>query len=310
MDLRQMRQFVAVAEELHFRNAAKRLNMEQAPLSQSIKRLEQELGVQLFDRSQRSVALTDPGRVFFEEARRMLMQAELMRKLTLREAVKTPEIRMSFIGPALYRVLPDMLVRYRSIAPEVHIRLLEHPSPEQMRGLQAGDYDIGFVTVFGTDQGNGCETLLIERTPFVAAIPAGWPLGENGGISLAELAEQPFIQPPQQYAAQLLQTRSMFKQAGTMPHVVQEATQTNTSLSLVAAGLGCSLVMATAQLLQPRNVRFLRILDNVPSPPCWELMMSWHAGHLSKRAASFVEFAKTYMAENPQLLDPLAPIIG
>jgi DNA-binding transcriptional LysR family regulator len=307
VDLRQMRQFVAVAEELHFRNAAKRLNMEQAPLSQSIKRLEQELGVQLFDRTQRSVALTDAGRVFFDEARQVLMHAELMRKLTQREAVKAPEIRMSFIGPALYRVLPDMLVRYRAIAPDVHIRLLEHPSPEQMRGLQAGDYDIGFVTAFGTAPGSGCETLLIERTGFMAAVPGNGPLGENGCITLTELAEQPFIQPPQQYSAHPSQTLSIFKQVGAMPRVVQEATQTNTSLSLVAAGLGCSLIMATAQLLQPRNVRFLRILDDV-SAPLWELMMSWHTGHLSKRAAAFVEFAKAYMAENPHLLDPTAPI--
>ncbi len=307
MDLRQMRQFVAVGEELHFRNAAKRLNMEQAPLSQSIKRLEQELGVLLFDRTQRSVALTDAGRVFLNEARRMLMQAELMRKLTQREAVKAPEIRMSFIGPALYRVLPDMLVRYRAIAPEVHVRLLEHPSPEQMRGLQAGDYDIGFVTAFGTADGSGCETLLVERASFMAAVPADWPLGQDGTISLAELAKQPFIQPPQQYAAQANLANAMFKHLGVMPHVVQEATQTNTSLSLVGARLGCSLVMATAQLLQPRNVRFLRILDDVPYAR-WELMMTWHAAHVSKRAAAFVEFATTYMADNPHLLDPKAAI--
>jgi DNA-binding transcriptional LysR family regulator len=308
MDLRHMRHFVAVAEELHFHNAAKRLNMEQAPLSQSIKRLELDLGVQLFDRSRRSVALTDAGRVFFEEARRMLMQAELIRKLTQREAVKTPEIRMSFIGPALYRVLPDMLVRYRVIAPEVHVRLLERASPEQMTGIQAGDYDIGFVTAAGTAPGTGCETLLVERSSFVAAVPADWPLAQAESITLAELADQPFIVPPQQYSEQSSQTLGMFKHVGAMPRVVQEATQTNTTLGLVGAGLGCSLVMATATLLQPRGVRFLRILDDVPYAR-WELMMTWHSGHLSKRAASFVEFATAYMAENPHLLDPKAPII-
>ena len=308
MDLRQMRQFVALAEELHFRNAAKRLNMEQAPLSQAIKRLEQELNVQLFDRSQRSVELTDAGRVFYAEARRMLTHAELMRKLTQREAVKIPEIRISFIGPALYRVLPDMLMRYRFIAPDVHVRLLERPSPEQMRGLQAGDYDIGFVTAFGTAPGSGTETLTVERAGFIAAVPADWPLGTGGSISLAELAEQPFIRPPQQYSTQADHTFDIFKQLGLMPHVVQEATQTNTSLSLVGSGLGCSLVMATAQLSQPRNVRFLHILEDTCSVR-WELMMSWHAGHVSKRAASFVAFAKQYTTDNPHLLDPTTPIL-
>ena len=309
MDLRQMRQYVALAEELHFRNAAKRLNMEQAPLSQAIKRLEQELDVQLFDRSQRSVALTDAGRVFYAEARRMLTHAELMRKLTQREAVKIPEIRMSFIGPALYRVLPDMLMRYRAIAPDVHVRLLERPSPEQMRGLQAGDYDISFVTSYGTAPGSGTESLTVERAGFIAAVPADWPLGANGSIGLAELAEQPFIRPPQQYSVHADHALDMiFKQLGLMPHVVQEATQTNTSLALVGSGLGCSLVMATAQLSQPRNVRFLRILDDIHNAR-WELLMSWHAGHVSKRAASFVEFAKQYVADNPHLLDPTTPIL-
>lgn len=307
MDLRHMRHFVAVAEELHFGKAARRLNMAQPPLSQSIRRLELDLGVDLFDRSRRGVELTAAGRVFLEEARRTLMQADLARKMTQREAAKIPEVKVSFVGPALYRVLPGLIVEYRAAVPDVHVRLHERPSPDQLTGILAGDFDVGFVTAAGTARGSGCETMLVERARFVAAIPADWPLAQGDAVSLADLAEQPFITPPPQYAAQASEPLGMFKSVGVMPQVTQEATQTNTTVSLVGAGLGCSLVVATAALMQARNVRFLPIADHVPTAH-WELMMTWHPEHVGTLGTDFVRFARDYVRDNPHLLDPAVPI--
>lgn len=307
MDLRHMRHFVAVAEELHFGKAARRLNMSQPPLSQSIRRLELDLGVDLFDRSRRGVELTAAGSVFLDEARRTLMQAELARKMTQREAAKIPEVKVSFVGPALYRVLPGLIVDYRAAVPDVHVRLYERTSAEQLAGILAGDFDIGFVTAAGVSRRGGCETLLVERAHFLAAVPADSSLAQADSVRLADLAEQPFITPPQQLAPQSLDPLAMFKSIGVMPQVTQEAIQTNTTVSLVGAGLGCSFVAATAALMPARNVKFLPILDWSPAPH-WELIMTWHPEHIGSLGTDFVRFAGSYVRDNPQLLDPDTPI--
>ena len=169
MDLRQMRQFVAVAEELHFGRAAIRLNMAQPPLSQAIRRLELSLGVDLFNRSKRNVELSAAGGVFLIEARRTLMQAEVARKMAQGAAAETPEVRISFIGPALYQLLPDILVDFRGAAPHIHARLFEVATPQQIEGVLCGDYDVGFIT-HGIRHA-GCESKLVERSSFVAAVP-------------------------------------------------------------------------------------------------------------------------------------------
>jgi len=294
-----MRQFVVLAEELHFGRAAERLNMAQPPLSQAIKRLEASLGVDLFNRTQRSVELTTAGSVFLIEARRTLRQSEVARKMAQNAAIEIREVRISFIGPALYQVLPDILVRFRAAVPEIHARLFEVTTPQQIDGILLGDYHVGFIT-HGIDH-SGCESLLVERSGFVAAVPGNSPLAGRTSISLVELAEQPFILPPPKFAEQS-ETMNLFKNVGVVPRVEQEASQTNTTLSLVSAGLGCSLVMATAALQTIRNVRFLAIED-IPSSARWEMAMAWQPQHLSDPARRFLEFAEGHLKDNPQLLD-------
>ena len=308
MDLRHMRHFVAVAEELHFGRAARRLNIAQPPLSQSIQRLEASIAVQLFERLGRGVTLTAAGQVFLVEARRTLAQAELARKMTQRQAAKTPELLVSFIGPALYRVLPALLMRFRAEQPGINVRLFERASPDQITGIMAGDFDIGFV-VAGTPRPAGCETMLVERAPIVAAIPADWPLAQQASVSLAQLAEQPFILPPQRYAAQFSETIAMFERVGVSPLVTQEATQTSTTISLVGAGLGCSLVMATASLAGWRNVCFVPIEDEV-AYPLWELAMAWDPVRLGQLPGKLVKVTRDYVADHPHLLDPGDRIAG
>jgi DNA-binding transcriptional LysR family regulator len=294
-----MRQFVAVAEELHFGKAAHRLNMAQPPLSQAIRRLEKNLGVDLFNRSKRSVELTEAGRVFLVEARRTLLQSEVARKMAQSAGADIPEVRISFIGPALYQVLPEILVRFRAAVPKVHARLLECASPQQVGGILAGDFHVGFIT-HGIRHA-GCESMLVERSRFVAAVPGNSSLAGRKTISLSELAEQPFIMPPPKFAEQS-ETMNLFKNVGVVPRVEQEASQTNTSLSLVGAGLGCSIAMATAALQHSRSVRFLHIEDDL-SHARWEMAMAWNPDHLSTHTRQFIEIVRRHLEEHPRMLD-------
>ena len=306
MDLRHMRHFVAVAEELHFGRAAQRLNIAQPPLSQSIQRLELDLGVALLNRSRRGVEMTDAGRTFLVEARRTLMQAELSRKMARRAAEHMDELRISFVGPALYRFLPQLLLKFRETQPDANTLLFEKASPDQMPGMLAGEFDVGFVTA-ATDQIERCETLLVERSAFLAAVPSDSALAQCTSVSLAMLAEQEFISPPRKFAPQGYDALSMFKSAGVIPKVTQEATQTNTTLSLVSVGLGCGIVAGTAALRQTPNVTFLPITD-MPAYMRWELVMVWRPDHLSATAAAFVEMAKSLTAAHPEWLDADVPV--
>ncbi len=294
-----MRLFIAVAEELHFGRAARRLNMSQPPLSQSIKRLELDLGVQLFNRSRRSTELTSAGRVFLDHARRTLLQVNLAREATQREALKIPEVRLSFVGPALYRVLPKAIVRYRSLAPDIQIRLFERASPDQITGIQGGEFDVGFVLA-SPSLPSDFETLLVERTVQIAAVPMDCPLVQKDRISLTELAEQPFILPPERNAEKIL---SIFRSVGLVPMVAQEASQINTAISLVSAGLGCTMVPATAKLKPAPNVRYLPISDTI-RPVLTELLMVWLPDDIGKWGDAFVDFMQDFVRDNEEVLDP------
>jgi DNA-binding transcriptional LysR family regulator len=227
------------------------------------------------------------------------MQAEVARKMAQSAAAEMPEVRISFIGPALYQLLPDVLVDFHAAAPHVHARLFEVATPQQIEGVLCGDFDVGFIT-HGIRHA-GCESRLVERSSFVAAVPGNSKIAERKSISLAELAEQPFILPPRKYAEQS-ETLNLFKNVGVVPRVEQESSQTNTTLSLVSAGLGCSLVMATAALQSIRNVSFLQIEDDLTHAR-WEMAMAWHPDHLSAETKLFLECANRHLENNPRLLD-------
>ncbi|MDO7842143.1 LysR family transcriptional regulator [Sphingomonas sp. CA1-15] len=297
-----MRHLVAVAEEMHFGRAAQRLNMAQPPLSQSIKRLEDYLGVQLLERSRSGLSVTPAGQVFVEEARRTLMQADLTRAVTLRAAQSNAtQVHVSFIGPAMFRLLPPVVLRHHQMRKEIEIRLSQESSPKQMVGIMQGRYDVAFIHP-STDLIEGGDAMMVERCRFVAAIPEDWPLARQESVSLREVGEQPLIMAPQREApGRVSEQLTAFRDIGVSPRVVQESMQTHSTLSLVAARLGCALAMETAAETGVRGVAF-RPIHDLPGNLRWETAMVWHPQHISSAAKLFISDIKAYVAEHPELI--------
>jgi len=309
MELRQLQYFVTLAEELHFGRAAQRLGMAQPPLSQSIQRIEAELGVKLLDRTRRGVWLTAPGRVLMEEARRTLMQAELAVTVTKRAAASDiARIHIGLIGPALYRLVPNILVAHRGAYPEVEVRLSERSSPVQMEGIMRGDLDVGFLHP-SSEVIEGGDQIIVERSRYLAAIPADWPIAACSAVSLKDIAELPFIIMDEAVSpSSFQQVISAFRNVGVMPDITQRTTLTNTTLSLVSASLGCALVAASAAHTQLRNVRFLPVTD-IPNAMRWEMSMVWSPNHISIATRNFVELVKRFVLEHDDLLNIDATLV-
>jgi len=252
--------FIAVAEELHFGRAAERLHMTQPPLSRQIQQLETELGVQLIDRTTRSVTLTPAGVAFLPDARRILQLAESA-ALTVRRvpAGDLGTVVVGFTAASAHAVLPRLLEQTRSLLPDVKLELREMVSSVQVEALMSGEIDLGMARPPLKRPGIVSRPLLHEQ--LVAALPAGHPLTEQGRqLTLNDLDGQDFVMysPVQaRYFNELL--ISTFTIAGATPRFVQFVTQVHTMLVLVRSGIGIALVPASAATLHPEGVVFRTI---------------------------------------------------
>lgn len=289
MELRQLRYFIAVAEELHFRRAAARLHISQPPLSQQIARLEQELGCRLLSRTRRRVELTAAGEAFLRDARAMLDELDVAVATARRiEAGQAGLLRVNFVGSALLSIVPGIIQRFRRGRPNVEIELRERSTLEQLRALSGGLVDVGLVRPpIDTDDVLAAEVVMRERT--VAAIPSGHPLARRARISLRSLAAEPLILFPREQAPgfhDLLTGR--LAATGTSPHVVQYAPEMTTIIGLVAAGIGVSPVPASVARLGLDGVTY-RPLTGAPDT---ELLAVTRASDDSPLVAAFVAEAR------------------
>lgn len=259
MELRHLRHFLAVASELHMGRAARVLGMAQPPLSQSIARLEKELGVRLFERANRRLALTAAGAAFVADAQASIRHAEAARAIARQAADgNAGEVRIGFVSAALYEQLPARLPRLRETFPGIQPRLSELSTNEQLAALAEGKLDIGFVhPPLGTQE--RLDMLEFPEEESLAVLPDD---GRTGGITLAEVAALGLILFP---AAQgpVLHARILdaFTRAGLAAPVVQEASRALTMLSLVSAGLGVALLPRSTQRLAFAGTRYAPIND-------------------------------------------------
>jgi DNA-binding transcriptional LysR family regulator len=254
IELRHLRYFVAVAEELHFGRAAERLHLAQPPLSQQIRRLEGILGYPLFLRTSRAVRLTAAGEVFLERARRTLRNVrEDMEEARSIGRGDEGFLRVGFIGSSMLTPLPAMLGRYRSLYPRVQLQLSESYTASIAQSLNRGTVDAGFLRDGGPTDGLHIEALFSE--PFVAVLPQTHRLAGRSIISTADLRNDPFVFfSPTAGALAYEKPISLCEAHGFRPRVVQEAPQWLTILRLVGAGLGVSIAPACVRQIAGPDV--------------------------------------------------------
>jgi DNA-binding transcriptional LysR family regulator len=265
MELRHLRYFVAVAEELHFRRAAERLHISQPPLSEQINQLEEELGTRLLERDRgRDVRLTAAGAAFLEQARKILLHVEEAAEAVHRASRgEIGTLRVSLAPAMAYGVVPMILRQARSSLPSIRIQLSELVTPLQEKALLDHMLDIGFC--YGRLQSDNLVAECIHRERLVLAVPDQSPLAAQERLGLAELQGERFITIPRAISPGLYD--AIFQtcyRAGLSPTVAQETNQFQTAIALVCAGMGISLVPESLVALKREGVKYLSIDDNSP----------------------------------------------
>ena len=297
LELRQLRYFVTVAEELHFGKAALRLHMTQPPLSQTIQALEQLLGAALFERSRRGVALTPAGLALLPEARRLLAQAQELPQLVQRAAAgEVGRLTLAFVSSADYSVLPPFLRAYRAAYPQVQITLQEATSDLQLDDLLHNRIDAGLLIPPLPDKAKlELDYLPVLNEPLVLAVPAGL-LAKKGKVALAALPPLPLIVFPRAISPALYDAiLSVFRDAGITPEIGQQAIQMQTIVSLVSAGMGMALVPQSVSNLMRPGVEYRALAD---AGPLVETGLAWRRDNASPVLRGFLELLSKNLSTN------------
>jgi DNA-binding transcriptional LysR family regulator len=298
IDLRQLRYFATVAEELHFGRAAARLHMTQPPLSQTIQALEELLGTPLFLRSRRGVALTPAGAALLPEARRLLAQSAELPELVRRAAAgESGRLALAFVSSADYSVLPPFLRTYRAQFPQVQIVLQEATSDLQVDDLLHNRIDAGLLIPPLPDKARAeLDYLKVLSEPLILAAPAGLAALQGGGpadrgpVWLKDLPPLPLIIFPRPIAPALHDAiLGCFHAAGVTPEIGQQAIQMQTIVSLVSAGMGLALVPQSVSNLMRPGVEYRALHDH---SPLVETGLAWRRDNHSPVLLGFLDLLR------------------
>lgn len=289
MEIRQLHYFLTVAEELNFSRAAERLHITQPPLSLQIQKLENELGVLLFRRTNRYVEITEAGEVFKEDVIKLLEQLDrAVEKVKRTHSGEVGKIRVGFVGSATYDILPLVLRDFRREYPDIEVTLIEMSTPRQQEGLIDGEIDIGFLR----PPINREELFMMEvsKMPCVLAVPKSHPLLEKKDLVLSDLKPFPFVMlSPKTW-------EGLYKevQRSCEPIIQQEALEFQTVIGLVAAGLGIAVVPQSAANLHPQDVVFLDLDGQLPVV---SMGIAWRKDDSSPIINSFIEVIKNIASD-------------
>ena len=307
MDLRQLRYFIAVADERNFTRAAERLHIAQPPLSRQIQLLEAEIGAELIDRTSRPLKLTAIGRLVYEQATQLASRAEALRDM-VKHARLAEKRRMvvGFVASTIYARLPQLIRKFRALAPQVELVLTEMKSLEQIAALKDGRIDVGFGRIRFEDE--SVRRIVLREETLVAALPAAHPLAEGSGpIPLATLAATPLIvyprEPRPSYADQVL---GLFHDHGLTPRVVHEARELQIAIGLVAAEEGVCIVPESVRKLRVDDVNYVQLRELAASPIIMSCRISDESAELQLMAKVVVQMYRDWGYPIPDAVARLA----
>ncbi|MBV8466157.1 MAG: LysR family transcriptional regulator [Burkholderiales bacterium] len=264
MELRHLRYFVAVAEELHFTRAAERLHIGQPPLSQQIRALEEELGARLFERDKRNVSLTDAGSQFLLRSREILGAVETAKREVRRiVAGEQGVLRVGFTSSLPFTsLLPELLHDHRQAYPDVKLELREMYTNPQFDALQADNLDVGLVRFTGREPPAGIALRELRRDPLRLVVHRSHRLATRIAVDMAELRGEGFVSYPQNIGTGLANLLIELCQAAGFPaKIVQEASEATTQIGLVAAGIGIALLPSPMEIMKSPDVVYLAVND-------------------------------------------------
>ncbi|MCG5042475.1 LysR family transcriptional regulator [Enterobacteriaceae bacterium 155047] len=283
IELRHLRYFIAVAEELHFGRAAARLNISQPPLSQQIQMLEQQVGARLLARTNRSVSLTAAGRQFLADSRQILsLVDEAAARAERLHLGETGELRIGFTSSAPFiSAVSETLSSFRRHYPDVHIQTREINTREQIAPLNEGSLDLGLMR--NTQLPDTLAWQVILREPLLAMIPRDHPLASQPTVSLSALAKEPFVFFDPHVGTGLYDDiLGLMRRYGLAPMITQEVGEAMTIIGLVSAGLGVSILPASFKRVQLSEMRWVPIAQEDAISEMW---LVWPKHHEQSNAA-------------------------
>ena len=295
IELRHLKYFIALAEELHFGRAALRLAIAQPPLSRQIKKLENEIGIQLFNRTKRTVELTEAGKAFLEHVRRSF--EEITKGMNIARSVARGEagnLSIGFVHSAGYTTIPRIFRLMKTNFPNIRMSLHEMTNTKQLRQLKTNRIDAGLVRT-PLDFSEGLEIQIILKDPLVIVMPAKHRLAEEDAVNIEDLSGEPFIQVHRYVATGYYdQFVHICRQAGFNPMIIQSAESAPTIVNLVATGIGISILPSSISGFSRAEVVYKPIRKPSPSS---DLAVVWKKNIKTPALLSFLEIAQIYAQE-------------
>lgn len=303
IEVRHLRYFQAVAEELHFGRAARRLGISQPPLSMQIRQLESEIGVQLFERTKRRVALTGGGRALLAESRRLLSEFDGIGESVRRAASgESGSLTVAFTASVMFETLPTIIRRFRERFPRVHVELREIGTGAQLVSLRTGELDIGFVRQPPPDHQLQFETVMKE--PLVLALSRTNALAKRRAVTLRDAANEDWVLPPYDHTPGFhSQVMALCHDAGINPRIVQVSREIYTTVSLVDAGIGVTIIpatmttMGTATTMGWKGVRCYPIRSKLAVT---RIAAAWRRDNENPTLTGFMDIARSVVASVPR----------